>query len=105
MGVSFLPEEETLRSKLENMQALVSAPTQFKGRLSELLSQMRMQRNQWSHGSSNEYTLDRESSEEMQAFLGMQQKAMALLIETVNADTKALKTISDGMAQLMRGNA
>lgn len=53
------PEEEILRSKLENMQVLVSAPTQFKGRLSELLSQMRMQRNQWHHAVGNGYTLDK----------------------------------------------
>lgn len=30
IGVALSPEEEILRSKLENMQALVSAPTQFK---------------------------------------------------------------------------
>lgn len=58
IGVAMTPEEEILRSKLENMQALVSAPTQFKGRLSELLSQMRMQKNQWNNTNINEYTLD-----------------------------------------------
>lgn len=47
-----------LRSKLENMQALVSAPTQYKGRLSELLSQMRMQRNQWNLANTVDYALD-----------------------------------------------
>lgn len=30
LGVALTPEEEVLRSKFENMQALVSAPTQFK---------------------------------------------------------------------------
>lgn len=30
VGVALSPDEEVLRSKLENMQALVSAPTQFK---------------------------------------------------------------------------
>lgn len=30
MGLALTPEEEALRTKLENMQALVSAPTQFK---------------------------------------------------------------------------
>lgn len=59
VGVGMTPEEEILRSKLENMQVLVSAPTQFKGRLSELLSQMRMQRNQWHHAVGNGYTLDK----------------------------------------------
>ncbi|XP_055676774.1 probable nucleoporin Nup54 [Lutzomyia longipalpis] len=104
MGVAMSPEEEILRSKLESMQALVSAPTQFKGRLSELLSQMRMQRDQWSHtGGGNEYKLDKDSTDEMQTFLAMQQKAMALLIETMNKDIRALKLISDGANQLMRG--
>lgn len=106
MGVALSPEEELLRSKLENMQALVSAPTQFKGRLSELLSQMRMQQNQWSAasgGNGNDYALDRDSSEEMMAFLSMQQRAMQLLIETVNADMSALKVIHEGMAQIMSG--
>lgn len=41
------------------MQALVSAPNQFKGRLSELLSQMRMQRYQWNNAHATEYTLDK----------------------------------------------
>lgn len=44
---------------MENMQALVSAPNQFKGRLSELLSQMRMQRYQWNNVHATEYTLDK----------------------------------------------
>lgn len=105
LGVALSPEEEMLRSKLENMQALVSAPTQFKGRLSELLSQMRMQQNQWTaaSGGGNEYALDRDSSEEMMAFLSMQQRAMQLLIETVNEDMKALNVISTGMTEIMRG--
>lgn len=115
------PEEEILRSKLENMQVLVSAPTQFKGRLSELLSQMRMQRNQWHHAVGNGYTLDKgnvsfdektkifkfslpsssDSSEEMKTFLTMQQKAMAFVIETVNKDMKSLKIITEGMNQMV----
>ncbi|XP_021696644.1 probable nucleoporin Nup54 isoform X2 [Aedes aegypti] len=104
MGFALLPEEELIRSKLENMHALVSTPTQFKGKLSELLSQMRMQRNQWAHaGGINDYTLDKESSEEMKSFLTMQQKAMAFLVETVNKDLKDLKVISDGMSRLIQG--
>lgn len=58
VGVALSPEEEELRSKLENMQALVQAPTQYKGRLSELLSQMRMQRNQWNLTNTVDYALD-----------------------------------------------
>lgn len=96
-GLALTPDEEVIKTKLENMHALVSAPTQFKGKLSELLSQMRMQRSQWSAGGQNEYSLDKESSDEMNNFLTMQQRAVELLIETVNKDLKDLKTISDGM--------
>lgn len=58
VGVALSPEEEKIRSKLENMQALISAPTQYKGLLSELLSQMRVQRNQWNLSSPIDYALE-----------------------------------------------
>lgn len=58
VGVALSPDEERLRSKLENMQALLQAPTQYKGLLSELLSQMRMQRNQWNLTNSVDYALE-----------------------------------------------
>jgi nuclear pore complex protein Nup54 len=102
-GLALTPEEETIKTVLENMHALVSAPTQFKGKLNELLAQMRMQRSQWSACGTSEYTLDKESSDEMKSFLTMQQKAMELLIETINGDLKDLKTIGDGMGRLNSG--
>lgn len=99
-GIALTPEEEAIKTKLENMHALVSAPTQFKGKLSELLSQMRMQRSQWSSSGATEYTLDPASQEEMKNFLTVQQNAMQFLIETVNKDLKDLKVISDGLSQM-----
>lgn len=102
-GLALTTDEENIKTKLENMHALVSAPTQFKGKLSELLSQMRMQRSQWTSGGTNEYTLDKDSSDEMKNFLTMQQRAVELLIETVNKDLKDLKIISDGMSQINTG--
>uniref|UniRef100_A0A182XM25 Nucleoporin Nup54 alpha-helical domain-containing protein n=1 Tax=Anopheles quadriannulatus TaxID=34691 RepID=A0A182XM25_ANOQN len=103
LGLALSPEEEAIRTKLENMHALVSTPTQFRGRLSELLSQMRMQRNQWAHGNFlNEYTLDKDATQEMQSFLTMQQKAVSFLIDTIHKDMKTLKIISEGMTQLVQ---
>lgn len=102
-GLALTPDEEVIKTKLENMHALVSAPTQFKGKLSELLSQMRMQRSQWALGGTNEYTLDKDSVVEMQNFLTMQQRAMELLIETVNKDMKDCRIITEGMSQINTG--
>jgi len=43
IGFTVQPEEEKLRVHLEALQSEMSAPTQFKGRLNELLSQVRLQ--------------------------------------------------------------
>ncbi|XP_017093660.2 probable nucleoporin Nup54 [Drosophila bipectinata] len=100
VGTSLTPEEETMRTKLQNMQAVVSAPTQFKGRLSELLSQMRMQRNQFAVNGGAEYAIDKDAEDEMKTFLTMQQRAMEVLSETVNKDLMALDVIIKGLPEL-----
>lgn len=102
-GLALTPDEEVIKTKLENMHALVSAPTQFKGKLNELLAQMRMQRSQWTALGTNEYTLDKESTDEMKNFLTMHQKAMEVLIETINKDMKDLKTIGEDMSRVGSG--
>ncbi|CRK96889.1 CLUMA_CG009937, isoform A [Clunio marinus] len=100
VGLALTIDEETIKTKLENMHALVSAPTQFRGKLSELLSQMRMQRTKWSSAGTSEYTLDKDSADEMENFLTMQQRAMELLIETINNDLKSIDIITDGMVRM-----
>lgn len=102
VGSTLTPEEEALRTKLQNMQAVVSAPTQFKGRLSELLSQIRMQRNQFASNGSNEYTIDKNAEDEMKTILTMQQRAMEVLKETVNKDLEALDIIIKGLPDLQQ---
>lgn len=62
-----------------------------------------MQRNQYALTSGSEYTLDKDCEEEMKTFLGMQQKAMEVLTDTVTKDLKALQIIIDGMPELVRG--
>lgn len=102
MGSILTPEEEALRTKLQNMQAVVSAPTQFKGRLSELLSQIRMQRNQFANNSIAEYAIDKNAEDEMKTILTMQQRAMEVLKETVNKDLEALDIIIKGLPELQQ---
>ncbi|KAH8370582.1 hypothetical protein KR093_004254 [Drosophila rubida] len=102
VGSALTPEEEALRTKLQNMQAVVSAPTQFKGRLSELLSQIRMQRNQFASNGCNDYTVDKNAEDEMKTILTMQQRAMEFLKETVNKDLEALDIIIKGLPELQQ---
>ncbi|KAH8299916.1 hypothetical protein KR044_007383 [Drosophila immigrans] len=102
VGSALTPEEEALRTKLQNMQAVVSAPTQFKGRLSELLSQIRMQRNQFASNGCNDYTIDKNAKDEMKTILTMQQRAMEFLRDTVNKDLEALDIIIKGLPELQQ---
>ncbi|CAB0044731.1 unnamed protein product [Trichogramma brassicae] len=57
VGFSLQPEEETLTNKFEAMHSQISAPTQFKGRISEMLSQLRMRRHT-ENQSQERYTMD-----------------------------------------------
>ncbi|XP_032599478.1 probable nucleoporin Nup54 [Drosophila grimshawi] len=102
VGSTLTPEEEALRTKLQNMQAVVSAPTQFKGRLSELLSQIRMQRNQFATNGFLEYALDKNAEDGMINILTMQQGAMKVLKDTVTKDLEALDIIIKGLPELQQ---
>jgi len=44
VGLSLQPEEEVLTRRFEAMHSQISVPTQYKGRISEMLSQLRMRR-------------------------------------------------------------
>lgn len=104
-GIAFTPEEDNIRTKLEYMHTLVSAPTQFKGRLNELLSQVRMQRNQWHVGGAlNEYAIDKDSTDEVKNFIGMQQNAIAVLVDLASQDLLDLKIIQEGMKKIVNCN-
>ena len=58
LGFTIQLEEEKLRIQLEALQSQLSAPTQFKGRLNELLSQVRLQSQVNGLGSSDQTNLD-----------------------------------------------
>lgn len=55
--MSLQPEEEVLTRRFEAMHSQISAPTQFKGRISEMLSQLRMRRHIDSQNQER-YTMD-----------------------------------------------
>ncbi|KAL7300810.1 hypothetical protein TKK_0006376 [Trichogramma kaykai] len=100
VGFSLQPEEETLTNKFEAMHSQISAPTQFKGRISEMLSQLRMRRHT-ENQSQERYTMDPMAQDDIKSYLNMEQQGMAQLIDTVNHDLESLKIIKDGMSELL----
>lgn len=100
VGLSLQPEEEVLTRRLEAMHSQISAPTQFKGRISEMLSQLRMRRHIDTQNQER-YTMDPIAQDDIKAYLSMEQQGMAQLIGTINADLESLKIIKDGMSDLL----
>ncbi|XP_054271241.1 nuclear pore complex protein Nup54 [Macrosteles quadrilineatus] len=102
VGIALRPEEEALRSQLEALHSQVNTPAQFKGRLNELLSLMRMQRQESSQAPSERYSMDPDAQEEIHQFLLEQHYAMQQVVQTVNQDLKDLKTMTEGFSTLLR---
>ncbi|KAK0092784.1 hypothetical protein PV326_000609 [Microctonus aethiopoides] len=104
VGLSLQPEEEILTNRFEAMHSQISAPTQFKGRISEMLSQLRMRRHV-DMQNQERYTMDPIAQDDIKAYLSMEQQGMAQLIDTINTDLESLKLIKSGMADLLTGHS
>nr|XP_012146957.1 PREDICTED: probable nucleoporin Nup54 isoform X2 [Megachile rotundata] len=100
VGLSLQPEEEVLTRRFETMHSQISAPTQFKGRISEMLSQLRM-RSHVDTQNQERYAMDPIAQDDIKAYLTMEQQGMAQLIATINTDLESLKIIKDGMSDLL----
>ncbi|XP_015601812.1 nuclear pore complex protein Nup54 isoform X2 [Cephus cinctus] len=103
-GLSLQPEEEALTKRFEAMHSQISAPTQFKGRISEMLSQLRMRRHIDSQNYER-YTMDPIAQDDIKTYLNMEQQGMMQLISTINTDLENLKIIKDGMEELLEGHS
>ncbi|KAF8783087.1 nucleoporin p54-like [Argiope bruennichi] len=95
MGYAIQADEEQLRIKFEAIQAELSAPTQFKGHLKELTSQIRMQNYQTSVFEGERYSMDEIAKEEIREQLLAQQEGISLLINIIKEDMADLKTIEE----------
>nr|CAD7205833.1 unnamed protein product [Timema douglasi] len=104
LGLALTPEEEELRTKLETLYSKINAPTQFKGRLSELLSQIRMVKQEVAQKEVEKYTMDEIVQDEVRQYLAMEQNGMAQLINIIQADMADLTTIKNGMMRMLQGN-
>ncbi|KAK3741576.1 hypothetical protein QZH41_012522 [Actinostola sp. cb2023] len=100
-GYSVQAEEEHLRVHLESLQAELNAPLQFKARLNELLSQIRLQQSQGvgSDRTEGRYSMDPSLQNELKQHLEQQQEGLIHLISIIKDDLEDLKTIDHGLGQ------
>ena len=102
-GFTIQPEEERLGAQLEALQAEMSAPTQFKGKLNELLSQVRLQSQASAQhvlaaaGGEKQPPLDEFLIEDVKEVLKQQQVGLQALIGVIKEDMADLSVISDAV--------
>jgi len=101
VGLALEPEEEMLRTRLDVMYGQLNVPTQFKGKVNELLSCTKVQSTFDLNGRQENYTVDPKAQEDIKQFLTMEQNGISHLVNIVNQDLKDLKIISEGMSEVL----
>ncbi|KAL0276640.1 UNVERIFIED_CONTAM: hypothetical protein PYX00_004170 [Menopon gallinae] len=101
MGLSLLPEEEKLKSRLESISATVNS-TPFKDRLAKLTEAVK------AHSKSNKepqrYKMDSDVIADIKQFLTMEQSGMTHVIDIIQSDLADLKRMKEGMMRILQGN-
>ncbi|XP_067846323.1 nucleoporin p54 isoform X1 [Heptranchias perlo] len=96
-GYAIQAEEEQLRVQLDTIQCELNAPTQFKGRLNELMSQIRMQNHVGAVRSEERYNVDGDLLGEIKQHLKLQQEGLSHLISVLKEDLEDVKLIEHGL--------
>ncbi|XP_076014569.1 nucleoporin p54 isoform X2 [Genypterus blacodes] len=104
-GYAIQVDEEHLRVQLDTIQSELNAPTQFKGRLNELMSQIRMQNHFGAVRSEERYSVDADLLREVRQHLKQQQEGISQLISVIKDDLEDIKLIEHGLTDSghMRG--
>jgi len=98
-GLAIQTEEEQLRAQLEALNNQLRAPTQFRGRLNELLSSIRMQGEIRQHSSSGSMSLDEGAIQDVKKHLQEQQAGLNHMIEKMKTAFGDLQTIENGLIE------
>ncbi|XP_042634400.1 nucleoporin p54 isoform X1 [Cyprinus carpio] len=104
-GYAIQLDEEHLRVQLETIQSELNAPTQFKGRLNELMSQIRMQNHFGAVRSEERYRVDADLLREIKQHLKHQQQGLSHLISVIKDDLDDIKMIEDGLHDSVHGRS
>ncbi|CAI9726008.1 Hypothetical predicted protein [Octopus vulgaris] len=100
LGVAMQDTEEQFRAQLEALQSELNHPTQFKGRLNELLSQIRMQNHLTTPWVDANYQMEPVMEEEIRELLKQQQTGIQHIIQLMKEDSSDLCLIEEGLAEI-----
>ncbi|XP_061148450.1 nucleoporin p54 isoform X2 [Syngnathus typhle] len=97
-GYALQVDEDHLRLQLDTIQSELNAPTQFKGRLNELMSQIRMQNHSGAVRSEERYNVDADLLREIRQHLKQQQDGLSHLISVIKDDLEDITLIEHGLS-------
>ncbi|XP_056011625.1 nuclear pore complex protein Nup54-like [Ostrea edulis] len=97
MGYSIQAEEEQLRVQLEKTQLELNHPTQFKGRLNELMSQIRMQNHLAGTRADISYQMDPGLQQEIKQLLKQQQDGLKHLVDIIKDDSQDVQLMEQNL--------
>ncbi|XP_068430724.1 nucleoporin p54 isoform X1 [Clinocottus analis] len=97
-GYAIQVDEEHLRVQLDTTHSELNAPTQFKGRLNELMSQIRMQNHFGAVRSEERYSVDADLLREIKQHLKQQQDGLSHLISVIKDDLEDIKLVEHGLS-------
>ncbi|XP_068609474.1 nucleoporin p54 [Brachionichthys hirsutus] len=97
-GYAIQVDEEQLRVQLDTTQSELNAPTQFKGRLNELMSQIRMQNHFGAVRSEERYSVDADLLRDIKQHLKQQQDGLSHLIGVIKDDLEDIKLVEHGLS-------
>ncbi|XP_065583346.1 nuclear pore complex protein Nup54-like [Artemia franciscana] len=92
-GIGLTSEEEKLGARLESLVRELSLPAQFRGKLNELLSQLRLRTRVEQPMSDQKASLDPNTVAELKTILIEEQKGLKELLDIINEDFAILKSI------------
>lgn len=98
-GVALQPDEEVFKRKLEEMDSELNSPTQYKGRLNELLSQIRLHKSLGDMKQMPKYHLDSASLVPVKEFLFIQQESVKHLVATTKRDENCVKEMAEALVK------
>lgn len=101
-GTTLQPEEELLKKNIEDMDSELNSPTQYKGRLNELLSQIRLHKSTHDSRPTSRYNIDSTSLAPVKEFLTIQQQSVKHLVETIKSDQDCVKEMTESINKVIK---
>ncbi|ORY98951.1 nucleoporin complex subunit 54-domain-containing protein [Syncephalastrum racemosum] len=98
-GLPLSPEEDQMRTILENVEDQVTRSEQFHGKLSQLWATLQLAKETGRHTSELEVAMTADERQKVTKVLGEHQSGIQHTIETLETDTRTVETIQQRYTQ------